>query len=414
MAHPRIPIYLFTFNCARLPQDPALLSSHIFSGLAPDSEPPALVVLALQELAPISTSFIGGTLLDPYYEPFVSAVYSATRKNFGEQYTLVGKNTIGFTGILAFAKDPEKVKNVEYAGTGVGLCEMGNKGGLGLKIEYEPAPGEEIVEMIFVAAHLAPDEFRVKRRNQDWESIVRNVVFEPENYLPSDSGEPKRKHGIYTPTSHLFVMGDFNYRTSGERPKRPDEPLFPQPDDPPESPSHWEKLLENDQLGWERGLGNVFHGLEEEEVTFPPTYKYRITPVYDESIWDWAPNRWPSWTDRILYLPLPHSPEDAEEEGIKVLNYTSIPRINTSDHKPVALHLSIPATPLVPTGKGIRENPPFEINENWRERRDAARKKELIVGAAAYLLTTRAGLAILLALTTGTVAGYYILRALAQ
>ena len=59
-------------------------------------------------------------------------------------------------------------------------------------------------------------------------------------------------------------------------------------------------MLANDQLNMERSAGRVFVGFVEENIEFPPTYKYDPdTDRYDTS----RKARIPSWTDRILYKP---------------------------------------------------------------------------------------------------------------
>ena len=60
--------------------------------------------------------------------------------------------------------------------------------------------------------------------------------------------------------------------------------------------------------------------IEEGEITFPPTYKYKKdTNSYNIG------KRVPSWTDRILYK---------NNENIKILFYDRID-MNLSDHKPI-------------------------------------------------------------------------------
>lgn len=88
----------------------------------------------------------------------------------------------------------------------------------------------------------------------------------------------------------------------------------------------------------ERAAGRAFQGLEEEKINFPPTYKYVISRQDNEGeYWGWSRNRWPSWTDRILYLPA---------DGVVVRNYTSIPQILGSDHQVVAMHVEVPEAPV--------------------------------------------------------------------
>ena len=69
----------------------------------------------------------------------------------------------------------------------------------------------------------------------------------------------------------------------------------------------------------------------------------------------------------------------------------------TSDHRPVALSLSIHLTAI-------------GIDPKWREKRDAARRMELVAGLIAYLGLTWEGNGILLAIAIGAVGGWAVIR----
>lgn len=422
MPRTTIPLYLVTFNCARLPHSTTTLSTQLLSGLSisasEDSLQPEIIVLSLQELAPFAASFLGGDHLTSYFTPFSTAVRLATRKAFDEDYVLAAYRNIGLTGIMVFARHAGKVKFVEHGEVGTGVWEMGNKGGVGVRVGYEAEDG--VVEMNFVSMHLAAHEWNVERRNKDWESIVRGLVFES----PSSPNGSSSRIGVYHPTSHLFVMGDMNYRTSDVRPQAFEYLVYPQITDIPSSNTHFLNLLAQDQLTAQRKQGKTLQGLVEEKITFPPTYKFKFSREGvredKEESWDWSKTRWPSWTDRILYLPLPlRAEEDGTKKGITVHNYTSIPRIMSSDHRPVILHLSIPARPISPpssssptTGGGVRVNPPFAIDKDWKSKRVSARRKEIIVGCLAWLMTTWTGLGVIMAFVVGGYGGLWFLRAL--
>ncbi|CAZ79373.1 unnamed protein product [Tuber melanosporum] len=423
----RIHLYLITFNCALLHHDVATLSSHLLSGLESPSFKPDLIVLSLQEIAPLPTSFLGGPTLTGYFETFSTAVKAATRKQLGEDYALVARSNVGLTGIMVFARSPARVGEIRYAGVGVGLWEMGNKGGVGVKVYYnamdggtDGGSGNKTVEINFLAVHLAQGEENVHLRNENWGSIVRGLVFDivgrgrgnsvPEigsvstRSLSSSQPDPAPCSGLYSPTAHLFVLGDLNYRTADSKPVGPEFIVFPQPDDPPSSNKHYSNLLGHDQLTPQRKANKTLHGLEEASITFPPTYKYHISKTSpDDHSWNWAPLRWPSWTDRILYLP---------SENLRVHKYTSIQEIKSSDHRPVVAHISIPAEPLS-ASDGWRVRPPYQPDvEGWRPARDAARRREVIMGYLVYLFGTRAGWGVLAAIIAGGLGSWWVLREL--
>ncbi|KAK5009270.1 hypothetical protein LTR60_005237, partial [Cryomyces antarcticus] len=184
----------------------------------------------------------------------------------------------------------------------------------------------------------------------------------------------------------------------------------------PSDPLHYSQLLASDQLTRERKAGRTLHGLVEAPVRFPPTYKYHhgeggggetavgnADAVGDAEAlgkWDWAPHRWPSWCDRILYL-------DSSTASVQPHTYTALPLQRTSDHRPVALAVSIPSKPL-----SSKMEAPFPLNPHWKADRAAARQRELVVGVLAWLGLTWEGRAAVLVALVGSLGGWAVLRSL--
>lgn len=184
-------------------------------------------------------------------------------------------------------------------------------------------------------------------------------------------------------------------------------------------------MLKEDQLSSELKAQRTCHGLKEAPIDFPPTYKYSdkqraIAEKDDGIMWDWAKHRWPSWCDRILYTELPVWMKAKDPSAsVKIHRYTALPLMSTSDHRPVVLSLSIPATAIPPpdnigTGNDIRLSPPFDIDPNWKYKRAAARKRELVVGTVAFLSLTSEGRIILLATLIGAFGGWWIINGLLE
>lgn len=340
------------------------------------------------------------------------------------------------TALLIFALDPSAITNVETGGVGTGFAEMGNKGACGARFTY--TVGSASTELTFVAAHLAAMEWELARRNEDWKSIVRQLVFTSSahslgtaTHLSAAEGEERpllsvdaRDAGIYKPTSHLFVAGDLNYRTSSLPPLPTDHlDVFPQPNHDASSPKHISSLYERDQLNIERVAGRTMHGLIEAPVTFPPTYKYNSKEPFltrDEELvqWHWASHRWPSWCDRILYLPFPGWVKGTKEE-IRTGKYTALPLFPTSDHRAVALEVAVPLISIpkpdedeADGDKDPRIHPPFDIDINWKSRRQRARVFELVAGFTTYFTTTAEGGGVVVAMLAGAVGAYFAIRAL--
>jgi hypothetical protein len=444
LAMASLSLYIVTFNCARQLIDVAAVASQLFNGLE-SSALPDLLVLSLQEIAPLSHSFIGGSFLVPYFARIHEAVETAVRKRVGdsmERYTSVVARHVGMTAIMVFAKDEGAIDNIEVGGVGLGASEMGNKGAVGVRLTYRDVKvsGNASTELTFVAAHLAAMEEELERRNEDWKNIVRGLVFSSTTRERSgnatslsaeiDEGEQPllsispRDAGIYKPTSHLFVAGDLNYRTSILKPSPDDHRnSFPQPNVDESHPQHHFNLFENDQLTQERKAGRTCHGLIESEITFPPTYKYNadepfLVPDEEISHWSWAKHRWPSWCDRILYLAVPPwLKRKAPGAQITAHKYVALPLFPTSDHRAVVQAFTIPLMPIPEPDEDEetddpRVKPPFTINSNWKHDREVAKRLELATGFAAYLTTTWEGWGVVLATVAGIIGGYFMLKAL--
>lgn len=172
---------------------------------------------SLQEVAPLSYSFIGSYFLTPYYARFEEAldlasaqVQGSTRSaslststpqsssaDHGEDvvyvasataetpYTLVRAHNVGMTAIMLFARDPSAIRRIEEAECGFGAADMGNKGAVGLRVLWGGRLATATTELTFVATHLAAMEWNTEKRNANWRSIVAGLTFaNPRTVLP--------------------------------------------------------------------------------------------------------------------------------------------------------------------------------------------------------------------------------------
>lgn len=508
-------IYILTFNCARTPLDVQRFATHLFDAYPsspstsepttapasePVAEPPDLIIFSLQEVAPIAYSFLGGSLLTPYLDAFDDALNLSVSKRYPPDvhYVRMVREHSGMTALMVFARSDIAglISGYEVAHVGLGVQEIGNKGAVAARVHVRAGKeiedrrrrstasrggDEERVDFTFVAAHLAPAENAVERRNADWRAMVERLVFtekrrqgrspvggkstddddddemaEESTSLLPESGLTPHHTGIYHPTSHLFVAGDLNYRTSDTAPSPLEaRTLFPQPTASPSSPTHYSHLLRHDQLTREMRKGNTFHGFSEPPITFPPTYKYSnaarqlaakeswndtATSTSTSTEWQWTRYRWPSWCDRIVYLDMPPSMRQADDDNavgsIKTHSYTSLSLLPTSDHQPVGLAASVPFKPIIvreispqaiqedneeglrattgTTGVNVdmdvRLTPPFPIDPEWERKREIALQKEFAVGCLAYLGLTWEGNGILLAAVIGMLGAWYVVQ----
>jgi hypothetical protein len=432
-------IYVLTFNCARNFVDVDTFAPHFFDALpAAGSSAPDLIVLSLQEIAPISYSFLGGSYLKPYFDAFRHTVQKACAQKWEDDYVNFLTDNTGMTGLMLFARHDtlSKIAWKDTAHVGVGVQEMGNKGAVGARLGYlvEGHPSKT-VDLTFVAAHLAPMEDSYEQRNLDWKSIVERLVFTHER--PGQSSVTERtgllsdaasahsersRRDLFAPNAYLFLAGDLNYRTSNIGPTIGEIAQFPRRNVSLDDPSHYSHLFKHDQLKREMSYGRTFHGLSEAPVDFPPTYKYsnaaREAARAGESVdqeWKWSNHRWPSWCDRILFLDSP--PWIGEAGKVQPLAYNALPLFAQSDHRPVALLASVPlriSNDLDDHARALRAVAPFSIDPNWESKRDMARRKEVAVGAVAYLGLTREGNGLLLVSMLGIFGAWFILRSMLE
>jgi hypothetical protein len=449
-------LYILTSNCARNLIDVDLFAAHFFDVLPFSSPAPELIVLSLQELAPIAYSFLGGSYLLPYFNAFIKSVKQATAKQWNESYVTLVKDHIGMTGLMVFARADiaDRISWIDTAHVGVGVQETGNKGAVGARLGYiVEGRSSQTVDLTFVAAHLAPMEDGLARRNLDWQSIVERLVFSHGQTSPRTIGDSSQtrdestsllnerghtpshvQQNLFAPNSYLFLAGDLNYRTSDISPLKEDLIRFPKRNADPDSPSHYSHLLQEDQLIREMRAGRTFHGLSEAPIKFPPTYKFSDAAQQaarqalengdSDTEWKWSSHRWPSWCDRILYLDDAAASrgdgEGAAHRTVKPVVYDALPLFPHSDHRPVALAASVPLSHAAADHMAGDANDvsktgvvaPFAIDPTWRSRRDTARRKEIVVGVLAYLGLTWEGNGMVLASVVGLVGAWVVLRSI--
>jgi hypothetical protein len=408
-------VYLLTFNTARELVDPQSLAPSLFDALSKGAPVPDIVAISLQEVAPIAYSFLGGSYLKPYFDRVTTTVQLAADLHSHGSHSLehIATRSLGMTALMLFAKRDvtQRIQWVQSAGAGVGFSNMGNKGAVAMRIGLSCPGSDDTLDLTFAAAHLAPMESNVDARNKDWENLVRNLVFvngddsaysssEESPLLGSASELPADHNGLFTPGNHVFFYGDLNYRTHDAPPDDEAHKSYPQPTANESSSTHYSQLLKKDQLTREKEAKRTLHGFQELPITFPPTYKYATSHGKNVNTlkralngegdsWEWSKHRYPSWCDRILYLPSPSS-------EIEPHIYTALPVQPTSDHRPVALSVSVDDKPIKLGVNDVLSRPPFDVNPQWRARRDAARRWEVVVGAMSYLALTGKGRVLLI------------------
>lgn len=206
----------------------------------------------------------------------------------------------------------------------------------------------------FIGAHLAAHDSGLADRQKDYNTILSSLVFEPSSTLTG----PEQMQD----SSHVFLLGDLNYRLSqlidGIGYDMHELSLDSPQQDHSENLAilkEREQLVMFDTLRQEQAKGNVMVGLREGDLgNFAPTYKRFVGEVGG-----WNKKRVPGYTDRVLFASYHDRGQDEEEEDetsrlapvpsaqdgrqTEVLAYDSISSITASDHKPVYAIVLIPA-----------------------------------------------------------------------
>jgi Endonuclease/Exonuclease/phosphatase family 2 len=391
-----ISIHLTTFNCANNP--------HPMFPIALPEFPPDLLVLGLQELAPSSIAFLNLAVVENVYLKGLRGVADFASKRYEMRYELVKVVRIGQTALAVWTSLGERLKRVQTAWAGCGLLGLlPNKGAAATRLTFlDGTPRNAIgltvdrgleVEVTFVAAHLAAHERHFERRNEDFQSLVQNLVF------PDHTG-------IFKPRTPLFFLGDLNYRLSVLHPSRSISTVnlktAQQDPIPEETLSLMEALREgivdfletgkfhnlfpHDQLP----LSPLVLHLSEAPITFSPTYKYES---HDPP--EYAPTRTPSWTDRILYTP----------ESVETTDYTSITCVTFSDHQAVSLSAVLRPEDFE-NEDGVM---PWEINPAWLQRQVIADQLAYFIGLAEFMGREHLATIALVGIVY-TIAQYYIFK----
>lgn len=235
------------------------------------------------------------------------------------------------------------VGDIDVAAVPCGLGRaIGNKGAVGLRMRvYDRV-------MCFVNCHFAAHLEAVSRRNADFDHVYQTMVFSrPSNlFNAAAAGVPSAIHMLRSTNAMainpfdgipelseadmVVFLGDFNYRL--------DSISYDEARDFV-SQRCFDWLREKDQLRAEMKAGNVFQGMREAIIRFPPTYKFERHQAglagYDSG----EKKRIPAWCDRILY-------RDSRSASVStcsldcpvvssILQYEACMDVTDSDHKPV-------------------------------------------------------------------------------
>ncbi|KAL2539720.1 Type II inositol 1 [Abeliophyllum distichum] len=235
------------------------------------------------------------------------------------------------------------VGDIDVAAVPCGLGRaIGNKGAVGLRMRvYDRV-------MCFVNCHFAAHLEAVSRRNADFDHVYQTMVFSrPSNLCNAAAAGVSSAIQMLRSTHAMAInpidgipelseadmvvfLGDFNYRLDGISYDEARDFV---------SQRCFDWLREKDQLRAEMKAGNVFQGMREAIIKFPPTYKFERHQAglagYDSG----EKKRIPAWCDRILYRDSRSASVSACSLDCPVvssiLQYEACMDVTDSDHKPV-------------------------------------------------------------------------------
>ncbi|KAG8431502.1 hypothetical protein GDO86_018538 [Hymenochirus boettgeri] len=228
--------------------------------------------------------------------------------------------------VLVRPEHENRISHISTSSVKTGIANtLGNKGAVGISFMFNGT------SFGFVNCHLTSGNEKTSRRNQNYLDILR---------LLSLGDKQLNSFDISLRFTHLFWFGDLNYRLDMDV----QEILnFI-------SRKEFDPLLKVDQLNLEKEKNKIFLRFNEEEIVFPPTYRYergsRDTYVWHKHKPTGVRTNVPSWCDRILWKSYP-------ETHIISNSYGCTDDIMTSDHSPVFASFEVGVTSQFVSKKGL-------------------------------------------------------------
>ncbi|NWZ71038.1 SHIP2 phosphatase, partial [Acrocephalus arundinaceus] len=257
--------------------------------------------------------------------------------------------------VLVKPEHENRISHVSTSSVKTGIANtLGNKGAVGVSFMFNGT------SFGFVNCHLTSGNEKTARRNQNYLDILRLLSLGDKQLSSFD---------ISLRFTHLFWFGDLNYRLDMDIQEILNYI----------SRKELEPLLKVDQLNLEKEKHKVFLRFGEEEITFPPTYRYergsRDTYVWHKQkptgvgagaggVGEWRTpqsaspptphpcqvrTNVPSWCDRILWKSYP-------ETHVNCNAYGCTDDIVTSDHSPVFGSFEVGVTSQFVSKKGLSKS----------------------------------------------------------
>ncbi|XP_026082865.1 phosphatidylinositol 3,4,5-trisphosphate 5-phosphatase 2A-like [Carassius auratus] len=316
-----ISIFIGTWNMGSVPAPKSLCSWILSRGLGKTLDEMAVTIP--------HDIYVFGTQENSVCEKEWVETLRCVLKDYTEiDYKLIAVQTLWNIKIVVLVKaeHENRISHVGMSSVKTGIANtLGNKGAVGVSFMFNGT------SFGFVNCHLTSGNEKIHRRNQNYLDILRQLSLGDKQLNSFD---------ISLRFTHLFWFGDLNYRLDMDIQEILNYI----------NRKEFEPLLKVDQLNLEREKNKVFLRFAEEEITYPPTYRYergsRDTYVWQKQKATGMRTNVPSWCDRILWKSYP-------ETHIVCNSYGCTDDIVTSDHSPVFGTFEVGVTSQFVSKKGL-------------------------------------------------------------
>ena len=268
---------------------------------------PDIILIGLEEIVELDIyNILSITTNEDSVKNWTKNIISTINSLF--PYTFKQISVLNLVGIycicLAQSHLKENIEIIDSKVVKTGLFgTLGNKGYLVLNLKLY-----KNLEISFAVGHL--EAGTSKNSNEERISTLKQILNTKLGQKDEEEGYQKR----FKNSDIWIILGDLNFRID-----LPFENSFEFI-----QRREFENLYEFDQLYQSRLKDGGLIDINEGKINFPPTYKY--ISGSNNYLNELENLRTPSWTDRILFC---------QKNNIRNINYSSIPTIMYSDHRPV-------------------------------------------------------------------------------
>ena len=303
---PKLNVLCITWNTGGISSDNQYVIGDLFTQniFYKTNKIPDIIIIGLQEIVELDIyNILSITTNEDSVSNWTKNITSTLNSIF--PYTFKQISVMNLVGIYcicfaqAYLKDNIEIIDSNVIKTGL-FGTLGNKGYLSLNLRLNKS-----MDISFAVGHLEAGQYSNDQRISTLKQILDTKIGKDDmdRYLKK-----------FKNSDVWIILGDLNFRIEASFEKSFE--LIHRKD--------YDNLLSYDQLYLSRRNDSYLNNLTEAKINFAPTYKY--ISGSNNYINDIENLRTPSWTDRVLY---------SNNKYIRNINYSSIPQIMYSDHRPV-------------------------------------------------------------------------------